>query len=309
MLVTCATMQMQGGLRQIGAGLLLACGLATTLILAPRPMRAQSEAPTSFDHGAWDGILKKYVDADGLVAYKRLGDRDREQLDAYVASLADAKPQQMGEHERLAFWINAYNAGIVAAILGGHSPESALSRVQLFRWYTFRVAGEERTPNELEHEILRKEFREPRIHFALVCGATSCPKLRREAYRGDVLDQQLDDQARRFINDPARNRIDPDTGIRLSSIFDWFESDFAASRGSVADFIAHYLDDHRAEALRQSRDRIEFLDYDWTLNAQRASEAAEENVNGAEKKVCAIGQRARPQTAGEPSYCTGELNG
>jgi hypothetical protein len=262
----------------------------------------------------WDGILKKYVDEGGFVAYKRLGDRDREQLEAYLVRLADAKPQRMEEHERLAFWINAYNAGIVAAILRGYSPESALSRAKLFRWYTLRVAGKERTPDELEHEVLRKQFREPRVHFALVCGATSCPKLRLEAYRGDVLDRQLDDQARRFINDPARNRIDPDAGIRLSSIFDWFESDFTASRGSVADFIAHYLDDRRGAALRRSGDRIEFLDYDWTLNAQgehldSQSGSAREDVDGPRKNVCAIGRHLTPRAAGEPGYCAGDLNG
>jgi hypothetical protein len=90
-----------------------------------------------------------------------------------------------------------------------------------------------------------------------------------EAYRGDVLDQQLDDQAQRFINDPQRNRLDHEKGARLSSIFEWFESDFAAAAGSVADFVARYVDNSaQADALRRGGGGIEFLDYDWTLNAQ-----------------------------------------
>jgi len=304
-----------GVMRRWVSGLSVACGLMAMTILAPSVAPSQERAAASFDHAVWDRILKQYVDEDGFVAYKQLGSRDRAQLDAYLARLADAKPQEMAEQERLAFWINAYNAGIVAAILRDYSPESMFSRARLLRWYTFAVAGKDRTLHEVEHEILRKQFREPRIHFALVCGATSCPKLRREAYRGEILDQQLDDQARRFINDPQRNRIDPEKGVRISSVFEWFEADFAAARGSVVDFVADYLEDPRqAEALRQERDRIEFLDYDWTLNAQAEAQesrsmSAPESFDSRDNRVCSIEKYSALPTAGEQRSCAGDSNG
>jgi hypothetical protein len=316
MAVRGASRHSEGAFRRVGSLLMAVCALAATTALTPCSVMSQERKPASFDHAAWDRILKDYVDENGLVAYERLGNADRAPLDAYLGRLADARPQDLGEQDRLAFWINAYNAGIVGAILRDYSPESMLSRAQLFGWYSFPVAGKGRTPNEVEHEILRKQFHEPRIHFALVCGATSCPKLRREAYRGDVLDQQLDDQARRFINDPQRNRLDDEKGARLSSIFEWFESDFAAAAGSMAEFVARYVDDsEQAEALKRSGVRIEFLDYDWTLNAQVEPEGKErgsalESIENRDKRVCAIGKRSAAAPAvGEPKSCTGEFNG
>jgi len=280
-------------------------GLCALLIFAA----AQPASAAGLDHSRWNRLLAEYVDDEGRVDYDGLENRERDQLDAYLASLAEANVEKMTETERLAFWINAYNAGIVDAILQGYSPESSLSRVKLFRWYSLRVAGKDRTPNEIEHEILRKRFREPRIHFALVCAATSCPKLRREAYRGEVLDQQLDDQARRFIHDPDRNRIDT-TEIRLSSIFEWFEEDFSSEAGSVPAFVARYLDGELAAALQRKADHLEFLEYDWTLNAQREkrktqNNSATENHGTPRTNVCDIDLYRARVRAGESGFCAG----
>lgn len=244
-------------------------------VLALGVGRSWADAPMVVgvvDHSVWDALLKRYVDDDGMVAYERLAAEAAGDLQRYLDQLARADPRAMPREDQLAFWINAYNAGIVAAILRGYSPESALSRARLFRWYSFPVAGKDRTPDEIEHDIMRPQFREPRIHVAVVCGATSCPKLRREAYRGDRINEQLDDQARRFINDRARNRIDPvRRTVELSSIFKWFADDFAASYGSVADFVARYADSpDRAAAVKERGDDMRFLDYDWSLNAQKA---------------------------------------
>ncbi len=292
-------------------GALFAAGVA-----APRAMRAENPpAATRIDHGSWDEILKEYVDEDGRVAYQRLKARDEAKLREYLKTLANADLSGSNERDELAFWINAYNAGIVAAVLAGHSPESTLSRAQLFRWYSFRVAGESRTPDEVENAILRKRFREPRIHFALVCGATSCPRLRREAYRGEVLDQQLDAEARRFINDPERNQIDLDKDIALSSIFDWFASDFSAGAGSVAAFVARYVEDpRRAAALKRAGERIEHLHYDWTLNAQpeqplSSRESGAESIDAGERRVCSLAARPQPTAYEDPRECAGELDG
>jgi hypothetical protein len=173
------------------------------------------------DHSLWDALLKRYVDADGRVAYRDLQAHDRPTLERYLATLAQAQVEVMTETEEKAFWLNAYNAAIVNGVLQGYTAENVFARKRFFSWYTLSVAGKDRSLDEIEHEILRKKFHDPRIHFALVCASTSCPKLRREAYVAERLDQQLDEAARAFINDPARNRLDPQQ-LALSRIFQWF---------------------------------------------------------------------------------------
>ncbi len=256
----------------------MALVVVTGVLALQRSNVDPAPALTSVDQALWDRLLERYVDADGRVAYHLLGSEGRAELEGYLAQLAKAKPAEMPQREQLAFWINAYNAGIVAAILRGYSPETALSRAQLFRWYSFTVAGKERTADEIEHTILQGQFREPRIHFALVCGASSCPKFRREAYRGDRLEEQLDDQARRFINDPRRNRIDPASGrVELSSIFKWFAGDFAAAHGSVEEFVARYVElPSQAELLRRRGRETGHLEYDWALNAQPENRSSQQ---------------------------------
>lgn len=121
--------------------------------------------------------------------------------------------------------------------------------------------------NDIEHEILRKQFDEPRIHFAIVCASKSCPVLRTEAYRAKDLESQLDEAARTFIRDPSRNRFDPGSRVlRLSSIFKWFREDFERAAGTLPAFVARYHDESSAVALRTGGLRVEFLEYDWSLN-------------------------------------------
>jgi hypothetical protein len=210
------------------------------------------------------------VDGGGRVAYKRLAAEDRATLRGYLERLARAEPDGWPRDEQIAFWLNAYNAGIVSAVLGGESAETVIARAHLFKSWKFRVAGAARTPDEIEHAILRQRFEEPRIHFALVCAAAGCPPLRRNAYTADSLTLQLDDQARRFIGDPSRNRIDAAAKrLELSPIFDWFGADFERASGSVVLYVARYVGD---EATRQwlvsGTARPKFLAYDWSLNQQ-----------------------------------------
>src|SRR5437763_1966360 len=120
-----------------------------------------------------------------------------------------------------------------------------------------------------EHEHLRKDFGEPRVHFAIVCASVTCPPLRSEAYRAADLDRQLDDQARRFLADPSRNRFDRRSRtLHLSSIFKWFREDFEKAAGSLPAFVARYVDPATAAAVEEPSVRIEFVDYDWSLNGR-----------------------------------------
>jgi hypothetical protein len=243
---------------------LRALGVVAAIGLAP--IRVQAGA---FDHAAWTTLLAAHVDDAGRVAYRDLQARDRDVLDGYLVQLAAATPDSLPPAEQIAFWINAYNAGMVSAVLQGRTPEPPISRVKVFKFWKFTVAGKERTLDEVEHEILRRRFDEPRIHFALVCAATSCPPLRREAYRGADLDAQLDDQGRRFVRDRTRNVLDANAGtLRISKIFDWFRSDFEKSGGSVHEFLARYASDEATRVWLAGRPPISHVDYDWTLNAQ-----------------------------------------
>jgi hypothetical protein len=219
------------------------------------------------DHQLWNLIVSKYVDANGRVAYRKLQADDMPVLSKYLASLGEARIEGLPQKEQLAFWINAYNAMIVAGILDGYSAENAFKRYRFFKSYSQVIAGEERTPDDIEHNIIRAKFHDPRTHFAVVCASTSCPKLRQEAYVGSRLDEQLDDQARRFLNDPSRNRIDPATGtVELSEIFKWFREDFTRNAKSLADFLAPYLAPEQTQLLRTKAPT--YLEYDWTMNAQ-----------------------------------------
>ncbi|HXG19938.1 MAG TPA: DUF547 domain-containing protein [Methylomirabilota bacterium] len=135
---------------------------AMALLFCTRPVSA------AVDHDLWSTLLTRYVDDNGRVAYRDLRARDKAAFDQYLATLAQARTEGMSEAEEKAFWINAYNAVIISGVLQGYTAESLLGRKRLFSWFTAKVAGQDRTPDEIEHQILRKKFHDPRIHFVAV---------------------------------------------------------------------------------------------------------------------------------------------
>lgn len=238
--------------------------LLTMLVTSALPARADE----SFDHSAWSAILQRHVDDDGRVAYRDLAAHDTAALDGYLAALATADPASWPRDEQLAFWLNAYNAVIFRAVLDGHTAESLFGRYRMFWRYRRVVAGAQRTPDDIENRIIRP-MGESRIHFALVCASASCPKLMRRAWRAVTLDADLDQQARRFVNDPVRNRIVPGAPeAALSAIFDWYDEDFGGGDAALRAYVARFADEPARSYLTQQRPELEFLDYDWTLNAQ-----------------------------------------
>jgi len=230
------------------------------------------------EHTTWSGLLQRYV-RDGVVDYaswKRGGQRD---LDAYLVSLQSVCRKHYdtwSRAQKLAFWFNAYNAYTVRLVLD-HYPLKSIREIGLLPYAAFRkkfipmekLRGDTIALEDIEHKILRKDFREPRIHFAIVCASKSCPALRSEAYRAAILESQLDDAARGFVRDATKNRFDAAAGtLWLSSIFDWFDEDFERAAGSVAAFVARYADKPTASAIRAGGVRVQFLDYDWSLNGR-----------------------------------------
>ena len=248
--------------------------LALVACIATAPT---ATAQATFDHSAFNAVVARYVDARGLVDYAGLK-RDCA-LDPYLATLNAARPGQMSESEQIAFWINAYNAGAMKVVVDRYPVRSILritpsgfpiivpgTDQSPFKIRFLDVAGETRTLDEIEHAILRKDFKEPRIHSALVCAAISCPPLRREAYSGARLDAQLDDQMRTWLNDTTKNRIGAGQTAQLSQILNWFKADFGGSDASVQRYIARYFTGDVAARLSRAGYRVSHMSYDWDLN-------------------------------------------
>ncbi|MEM6783450.1 MAG: DUF547 domain-containing protein [Bacteroidota bacterium] len=229
----------------------------------------------AFDHSEFDRILKTYVDGRGLVNYAGLK-ANRAPLDAYLERLAATDPSNLGRSEQLAFWINAYNAYAIKLVLDNYPTESILDVTSgpfvpkvnsPFQVKFANVGGDERTLDEIEHSIIRPQFNDPRIHFVVICAATSCPPLRAEAFTGARLDEQLDEQGRIFLADPSKNRFDGETAT-LSKIFDWYKGDFGGSDDSLQRYLAAFAPESARDGLERAAYDVEFGSYDWSLNEQ-----------------------------------------
>jgi hypothetical protein len=221
--------------------------------------------PSQISHELWESMVSAQV-RDGRVDYS--GIRHDARFPTYVASLDRVDPSQLSTYDRLAFWINAYNAFAVKGILDGYSPATLFGRYRYFIGREYQVGGRSVNLYDLERSILIAQFQEPRIHFAIVCASASCPKLQPWAYHGRQLESQLEQVTREFVNDPARNRFDRSTRTaHLSMIFKWFEQDFARHSGTVLGFVGKYVQDAQLQQeLRAQPYKVEFLDYDWSLN-------------------------------------------
>jgi hypothetical protein len=218
-------------------------------------------------HGEWDALVKKHVSKNGMVDYQGFL-KDKKQLQVYLDILSANKPtSKWSKNEKMAFWINAYNAFTVKLILD-HYPIKSIKDIKRgipfvnSVWdIAFIPMGKEKIDlNYIEHTILRKEFNDPRIHAAINCASFSCPLLRNEAYYASRLDEQLNDAMRRFVNDPQRNQLDK-SNIKISKIFSWFAGDFKLNGSSIVDYLNKY-----AKKRVQPNAKIDFLEYQWELN-------------------------------------------
>jgi hypothetical protein len=229
---------------------------------------------TIFDHSKFDRLLKAYVDDQGLVDYNAMAQDTRFQ--EYIESLKLANTAEMTPDGQLAFWINAYNAVTIAKVIKWKPKKSV--RETLFpgvwtstKFFTTRehlVAGKQLSQDDIEHEILRKQLNDPRIHFAIVCASSSCPRLARFAFTAENVQRRLEAETRKYINSGRGVRIDhAENTLYLSKIFDWFASDFKNKSGSVLAFIKLYLNES-ALAFLDRKPKIGYIHYDWALNAQ-----------------------------------------
>ncbi|MFQ5660260.1 MAG: DUF547 domain-containing protein [Gammaproteobacteria bacterium] len=229
------------------------------------PLAAEVNHKKDTLHKLFDQILHKYVN-NGRVDYA--GIKTDQRYYDYLEFIKQTNPDSFTtKNEKIAFWINAYNALAIKGILEGLSPGSLLGRAKYFIIRDYEAGGRHINLYHLEREVLIP-FADPRIHFAIVCAAVSCPKLRSEAYTAARLNQQLDEDARAFINNPEKNFFNIKTKTaRLSKIFDWFHEGFEQHAGSVQKYILQYMEDPETAALLD-RDgfHVKYLRYDWRLN-------------------------------------------
>ena len=214
----------------------------------------------------FNDVLNGNVD-NGKVNYKAI--KANPNFQVFINSLKD-KPNFDNENQELTYWINAYNALVIKGILDGGSPSTFFGRQRFFKSDKYQLAGMQINLNDLERKVIIP-IGEPRIHFAINCASSSCPKLKPTVFNAQELDQQLTDAAYAFINDTTRNNFDQTTKTaHISKIFDWFEEDFVKHSGSVEKYIAQYVEDQTiAEDLRSGSYKIKYLKYDWSLNGTK----------------------------------------
>ena len=224
------------------------------------------------NHTQFDELLQARVDAAGKVDYAGLKARP-EELEAYLEMLAVTDPAALSYNEQLAFWINAYNALVIKAVVDRY-PTTSVRKLKPFGGFFYRlkfqVAGKPYTLNEIEHDVIRAEFVDARVHFALVCASVGCPALENRAFFANTLEERLEAATFNFVADAEKVRIERgERRVYLSKIFKWYASDFTEGYAGVADFLVDYLPPEDAEFLETEEVEFHYLDYDWTLNAQR----------------------------------------
>ena len=214
--------------------------------------------PEVFNHSAWNQLLTKHVTIDGRVNYEGFRN-DKGILRDYLTSLGANMPSESWAREdKLAYWMNAYNAMTVDLIVRNLPIESIKEIDKPWNQRLWKLGDKWYNLDEIEHQILRK-MGDARIHFGINCASFSCPPLLNSAFTSENVEKQLDGVARTFVNDTKRNQIS-ENNIKISKIFSWFAKDFKTD-GSLIDFLNRY-----SETTINSKARKSYMDYDWTLN-------------------------------------------
>jgi hypothetical protein len=242
-----------------------------------------------FDYRDYAAVLSQYVNAAGLVNYAGLK-ANRQRLDRFNTALGKVSPatyQTWSAPDQLAFLINAYNSLTLASIIDNYPVKSIRDIPGVWKRRKFKVVSQEVTLDDIEHNTIRQQFREPRIHFAVNCASIGCPILLNEPYTRDKLEQQLAQQTRLSLADQRHFRIDRGTNrIYLSSVFKWFGEDWEKTHAQAqpiqglnqretafVHFLSPYISPEDQRFLQQGGYRISYIDWDWSLNTQNPQNA------------------------------------
>ena len=232
--------------------------------------------PMTVNHLAWQAILSRYVaaSADGinLFAYGKVSAADRRALKAYLNHLESTRASTLSRDEQMAFWINLYNALTIDVVLD-HYPVDSIKDISIggglfssgpWKKELVTVEGRRLSLDNIEHDILRKEWQDPRVHYAVNCASMSCPNLQDRAFSGADLDEMLNRGAVAYVNHPRGVRV-AGGKVYMSQIFSWYRRDFGATDADIIRHVSQYAN----PALRSSLATIKTIsgyDYDWSLN-------------------------------------------
>ena len=241
--------------------------ISFSMITAAAGLQSIASSETTVDNGLYGELLKKHV-RDGRVDYAGFKTEEAK-LDRYLKILENVDPGILSRNEQFAFYINAYNAWTIKLILSGYPGVTSIKDLgsllkSPWKKKIVRIDGKVITLDHVEHEILRPRYKDPRVHFAINCAAKSCPPLRPEPFNGNILDRQLEDSTRSFINNPQSYRLD-DSELYVSRIFKWFSEDF---NEDIFGFFLKYATGNLKKELKSKSERIvvQYLEYDWSLN-------------------------------------------
>jgi len=217
-----------------------------------------------FDHSPFNTLLRTAV-VGGRVDYARF--KNNQAFKAYLNALSTADVTKLSRNDQLAFWVNAYNACTIQNVLNNPGMKRPTDVAGFFDRARFNVARRSLTLNDIENSVIRPTFREPLIHFGLVCAALNCPPLIASAYTGNTVKAVLATNARRYLAS-TYNRFDATTKtLYLSKIFEWYASDFGGEKGTLR-FVATHGTDAMKRGIAAGGVTVKFLDYDWTLNSR-----------------------------------------
>lgn len=238
---------------------LLVLSIAVSTILNLSISNDNSVFNDLLNHSKWNTLVNDNVSNNGQVDYSSFK-RDRTELQTYIEALQDhyQNLENASKNEKLAYWINAYNALTIDLILRNYPVESIKDIKDPWDQRLWKFGDQWLSLNDIEHNILRK-MDEPRIHFAIVCASESCPKLQNTAFTADNLEEQLIKATKEFLADETKNDIS-ENDLKLSKIFKWFKKDFEQD-GSLIDFLNRYSDITISNNAKKS-----FKDYSWELN-------------------------------------------
>ncbi len=228
------------------------------------------------DYTAWTGLLQKYYSPQNGMDYQGIRKNDFATLKKLADDWSKVDVSKLNRNEQLAFWINLYNVSTVKLICDNYPTKSIrdlstdpLVRLNVFKKEIVPQGGKMMSLNDVENDKIRDGFKDPRIHFAINCAARSCPPMRPEAYIGARVNDQLDDQARVFLNGPAGAKISKSGSkatMTVTKVMDWFEKDFDAWGGGVVPFAMKYLSADKKAQLEGAKVKVDYYDYDWNLN-------------------------------------------
>ena len=230
----------------------------TPIIPQPEDIVENIEIAEAFNHSSFNDLLQNHVSSSGNVNYNGFK-ANRTSLGNYISDLGDNMPKNAwSKNDKLAYWINAYNAMTIDLILRNPKVKSIKDIDKPWDQRLWKLGEKWYNLDEIEHQILRK-MDEPRIHFAIVCASVSCPKLQNEAFTASNLDSQLTNATKEFLSDSSRNNLSK-SSVKLSKIFKWFAKDFKQNQ-SLIDFLNKYSDIDISQNATKS-----YMNYNWDLN-------------------------------------------